>query len=44
MKFTFRCAICKKEFKKRIDNETHLNSHSKKELISSLKYWGFYHE
>jgi DNA-directed RNA polymerase subunit RPC12/RpoP len=44
MKFTYRCAVCKKEFDKRIHNEYHLNSHTKKELIEALKYWGFYHE
>ncbi|MFB5634802.1 MAG: hypothetical protein ACE5SV_08085 [Candidatus Nitrosomaritimum aestuariumsis] len=43
MKFTYRCAVCKKEFDKRIHNEYHLNSHTKKELIEALKYWGFYH-
>jgi hypothetical protein len=43
MKFTFRCMICKKEFEKRIRHEEHLNTHSKKELIASLKYAGFYY-
>jgi hypothetical protein len=44
MNFTYRCMICKEEFKIRIRHKEHLETHSKIELIHSLKHSGFYHE
>ena len=40
----FRRSFCREEFEKRIRHKEHLQTHSKIELIHSLKHSGFYHE
>jgi len=41
--FTYQCGVCKSEFKTLKKHADHLNSHTKKDLINVLKYWGFRH-
>jgi len=42
MTFTYQCVVCKKDQAGKIRARKHLETHTKKELINSVKNYGWY--